>query len=101
MSDGPSNCEVDKPGVNRPALAAQCWCNRWLLSIILMDVEMQGMDGISTTEGMGSSILQSAVVMLSISNEVHTRVQAQEQQGSWRGMGRERCYERRSLKPRS
>ena len=23
MSDGPSNREVDKPGVNRPALAAQ------------------------------------------------------------------------------
>jgi len=79
----------------------ECWCNRWLLSIILMDVEIPDLDGISTTEGMGSSILQSAVVMLSISNEVHTRVQAQEQQGSWRGMGRERCYERRSLKPRS
>ncbi len=31
-----------------------------------MDIEMPGMDGISTTEGMGSSILQSAVVMLSI-----------------------------------
>jgi len=47
-----------------------------------MDVEMPGMDGISTTEGMGSSILQSAVVMLNISNDVHTRLQAQEQQGS-------------------
>ena len=44
---------------------------------------MPDMDGISTMEGMGSSLLQSGVVMLSISNDVHRRVQAQEQQGSW------------------
>jgi hypothetical protein len=29
-----------------------------------MDVEMPGMDGISTTEGMGSSILQSKEMMM-------------------------------------
>jgi len=48
---------------------------------------MPGRDGISTTEVKGLSILQSAVVMLSISGDVHTRVQAKEQLGCWRGMG--------------
>jgi hypothetical protein len=62
---------------------------------------MPGRDGITTAEVMGSSSLQSAVVMLSISDDVHTRVQTQEQQGFWRGVGRERCYERGSLKLRS
>ena len=60
---------------------------------------MPGLDGISTTEVRGSSILPSAVVMLPISDEVHTRVQVKEQQGFWRGVGPERRDERRSLKP--
>ena len=78
-----------------------CQYNHSLLYIVLMDVEMPGRDGTSTIEAMGSSSLQSAVVMLNVSDDVHTRVQAKEQQGFWRGVGRERCYERRSLKPRS
>jgi DNA-binding NarL/FixJ family response regulator len=45
--------------------------------IVLMDVEMPGMDGITTTQVIRSSISQSAVVMLSIYDDVHTRTRAQ------------------------
>ena len=45
--------------------------------IVLMDVEMPGMDGITTTEILRTSIQQSAVVMLSIYDDVHTRARAQ------------------------
>lgn len=45
--------------------------------IVLMDVEMPGMDGISTTQVIHSSIPQSAVVMLSIYDDVRTRARAQ------------------------
>jgi DNA-binding NarL/FixJ family response regulator len=45
--------------------------------IVLMDVEMPGMDGITATEAMRASSLQSAVVMMSIHDDVHTRARAQ------------------------
>jgi DNA-binding NarL/FixJ family response regulator len=45
--------------------------------IVLMDVEMPGMDGITTTATLCASSPQSAVVMLSIHDDVHTRAQAQ------------------------
>jgi DNA-binding NarL/FixJ family response regulator len=45
--------------------------------IVLMDVEMPGMDGITTTATLRASSPQSAVVMLSIHDDVHTRAQAQ------------------------
>ena len=44
--------------------------------IVLMDVEMPGMDGITTTQVLRSSIPQSTVVMLSIYDDVHTRARA-------------------------
>ncbi len=44
--------------------------------IVLMDVEMPGMDGIATTSVIRASIPQSAVVMLSIYDDVHTRARA-------------------------
>jgi DNA-binding NarL/FixJ family response regulator len=45
--------------------------------IVLMDVEMPGMDGITTTAAMRASSPQSAVVMMSIHDDVHTRARAQ------------------------
>lgn len=45
--------------------------------IVLMDVEMPGMDGITTAEILRSNIPQSAVVMLSIYDDIHTRARAQ------------------------
>ena len=65
-------------------MLSRVWHNSWLLSIVLMHVEIPCRDGISTTEWMGSSIAQRAVKMLSISNDVRTRAQAKEQQGCWR-----------------
>ncbi|MFL5702123.1 MAG: hypothetical protein ACJ8AG_04765 [Ktedonobacteraceae bacterium] len=61
-----------------------CWYNSWLLSVVLMRVEMPDMNGISTTELRGSSTVQITVVKLGISDDVRTRVQAKEQQGCWR-----------------
>jgi DNA-binding NarL/FixJ family response regulator len=45
--------------------------------IVLMDVEMPTMDGISTTAALRDTRSQSAVVMLSIHDDLHTREQAQ------------------------
>jgi DNA-binding NarL/FixJ family response regulator len=45
--------------------------------IVLMDVEMPVMDGISTTVALRDAQFQSAVVMLSIHDDVNTRARAQ------------------------
>ncbi len=45
--------------------------------IVLMDVEMPTMDGISTTAALRDTRSQSAVVMLSIHDDLHIREQAQ------------------------
>ena len=44
--------------------------------IVLMDVEMPAMDGIAATAAMRASASQSAVVMMSIHDDVHTRARA-------------------------
>ena len=44
--------------------------------IVLMDVEMPGMDGIIATKAMHDSTLQSTVVMMSIYDDVQTRALA-------------------------
>jgi DNA-binding NarL/FixJ family response regulator len=46
-------------------------------TVVLMDVEMPGMDGIATTNAIQSLSGTSAVVMLSIHDDVVTRAQAQ------------------------
>ena len=45
--------------------------------IVLMDVEMPTMDGISATAALRDTQAQSAVVMLSIHDDVNTRARAQ------------------------
>jgi DNA-binding NarL/FixJ family response regulator len=45
--------------------------------IVLMDVEMPGMDGITATAALRDNTSQSAVVMMSIHDDVHTRTRAQ------------------------
>jgi CheY-like chemotaxis protein len=45
--------------------------------IVLMDVEMPGMDGISATAGLHATPTQSAVVMMSIHDDAQTRARAQ------------------------
>ena len=45
--------------------------------IVLMDVEMLGMDGITATAAMHVHTPQSAVVMMSIHDDIHTRTRAQ------------------------
>jgi DNA-binding NarL/FixJ family response regulator len=45
--------------------------------IVLMDVEMPGMDGITATAALRDNTSQSAVVMMSIHDDVHTRARAQ------------------------
>jgi DNA-binding NarL/FixJ family response regulator len=44
--------------------------------IVLMDVEMPAMDGIAATAAMRASTSQSAVVMMSIHDDDHTRARA-------------------------
>ena len=45
--------------------------------IVLMDVEMPGMDGITATEALRDNTSQSAVVMMSIHDDIQTRARAQ------------------------
>lgn len=45
--------------------------------VVLMDIEMPGMDGIAATEAMKAQAPQSAVVMLSIYADTLTRTRAQ------------------------
>ena len=45
--------------------------------VVLMDIEMPGMDGITTTASLHAAVPQSAVVMLSIHDDSRTRTQAQ------------------------
>ena len=45
--------------------------------VVLMDVEMSGMDGITATAAIHTSTPQSAVVMMSIHDDIHTRTPAQ------------------------
>ena len=45
--------------------------------IVLMDVEMPGMDGISATADLHATPTQSAVVMMSIHDDAQTRARAQ------------------------
>ena len=45
--------------------------------VVLMDVEMPGMDGITATTEVRVSAPQSVVVMLSIHDDAHTRARAQ------------------------
>ena len=45
--------------------------------IVLMDVEMPGMDGITATAALRDNTPKSAVVMMSIHDDAHTRMQAQ------------------------
>jgi len=45
--------------------------------IVLMDVEMPGMDGITATAALRAATTQSAVVMMSIHDDTQTRVRAQ------------------------
>ena len=45
--------------------------------IVLMDVEMPGMDGITATAALRENTSQSAVVIMSIHDDVQTRARAQ------------------------
>jgi len=45
--------------------------------IVLMDVEMPGMDGITATAALHATTPQSAVVMMSIHDDVNTRARAE------------------------
>ena len=45
--------------------------------IVLMDVEMPGMDGITATAALRDNTSRSAVVMMSIHDDVQTRARAQ------------------------
>ncbi len=45
--------------------------------IVLMDVEMPGMDGITATADIHTSTPQSAVVMMSIHDDIQTRTRSQ------------------------
>lgn len=46
--------------------------------VVLMDIEMPGMDGISATAALSTSATHSAVVMLSLHGDMLTRTRAQE-----------------------
>jgi DNA-binding NarL/FixJ family response regulator len=45
--------------------------------IVLLDVEMPGMDGITATKAIHANSFQSAVVMMSIHDDAHTQARAQ------------------------
>lgn len=47
-----------------------------LPDVVLMDIEMPGMDGIETTAALQGAVPQSAVVILSIFDDPQTRTQA-------------------------
>jgi DNA-binding NarL/FixJ family response regulator len=46
--------------------------------VVLMDIAMPGMDGIEATAALHKEVPQSAVVILSISDDLQTREQAQD-----------------------
>jgi len=45
--------------------------------VVLMDIEMPGMDGIEATAALRRAVSQSVVVILSISDDAQTRARAQ------------------------
>ncbi len=45
--------------------------------IVLMDVEMPGMDGITATDALRATTTRSAIVMMSIHDDAQTRARAQ------------------------
>ncbi len=45
--------------------------------IVLMDVEMPGMDGITATAALRTTTIQSSVIMMSIHDDAQTRARAQ------------------------
>ncbi len=45
--------------------------------IVLMDVEMPGMDGIAATAALSTTTIQSAVIMMSIHDDAQTRTRSQ------------------------
>ena len=64
---------VGEAGTGEEALVL---VQRLIPDIVLMDVEMPGMDGITTTQVLRSRTPRSAVVMLSIYDDVHTQARA-------------------------
>ena len=68
--------------------------------VVLMDVEMPRMDGISATGALRSVVPQSAVVILTLYDDAATRTRAREAGGNGRGYRREDCCATRGDDPR-
>ena len=73
LSVEPDMMVVGEAGTGREALTL---VQQLAPDIVLMDVEMPVMDGIEAAAVMNASIPQSAVVMLSIHDDVSTRARA-------------------------